>query len=383
MPRRPRLIATLLFLICATPGLVQALEPVTVRVEGAVPIDPQNPERAAELVLGAALEEAVFEVASAYLPPSVLEVDEELERVRGLLGGRSRAVLLTYRRHGAPYRRPSAEEAELEELVLEITATIDAVQVREALDELGLLGLGAERPSLVFWVVAGVGGRRAQGLLYGLEAHLAERVREQGYVVVDPALHPGAGNARGGIDLARVTGAEIAVAVTVDWLPQSQGRGGAADVSLRALRASDGAELARSRFQAPGYHPDPQVAMLRALDALRDQVAENLLLQLDRNWQALRPREGAIRLALQEVSSYLQVEAVREALTERLGVARARLVEIGPRSAQIEVAGRLSAGALQDRLQAVAYPGFALEPVEIGEDRVALRVRQIDSDAAN
>jgi hypothetical protein len=36
--------------------------------------------------------------------------------------------------------------------------------------------------------------------------------------------------------------------------------------------------------------------------------------------------------------------------------------------------GPLSAGALQDRLAAVAFEGFRLEPVRVRRDRVELRV---------
>ena len=65
---------------------------------------------------------------------------------------------------------------------------------------------------------------------------------------------------------------------------------------------------------------------------------------------------------------------MRRTLTNVLGAQRADLVEIGPGSAELRVRASLSPGALQDRLSAVRYDGFSLEPVEVRRGEVSLRV---------
>ena len=140
------------------------------------------------------------------------------------------------------------------------------------------------------------------------------------------------------------------------------------------FRARDGARLLSSRFDAPAYHDDFEQALLRALEALQAQVADNLILQLDRNWRALARDDGAVVLRLLNVSSFRQVEAVQRQLMDVLGARRADLVEIGPQSAEVRVSSPLSAGALQNRLAAASYQGFELEPVQVGSREVSLRI---------
>ncbi len=64
-------------------------------------------------------------------------------------------------------------------------------------------------------------------------------------------------------------------------------------------------------------------------------------------------------------------------LSDVLGAREAHVVALGPRSAELVVEGPLSAGALQDRLAAVPFEGFRLEPVRVRRDRVELRVASL------
>jgi hypothetical protein len=150
--------------------------------------------------------------------------------------------------------------------------------------------------------------------------------------------------------------------------------GGVADVRVLALRARDGVEIAQSRFSAPGYHEDPEEAVVRALQALGEQVAQNLQLQLERNWRSLAQQPGPVELQLVNVTSLLQANAVRDALSDSLGAERVALVGIGPGTADMQVEISLSPGALQDRLAAVLFNGFRLEPVQTTRDGLRLRI---------
>ena len=118
------------------------------------------------------------------------------------------------------------------------------------------------------------------------------------------------------------------------------------------------------------------------VEALEDQLARNLLMQLDRNWRALSPDDAPVYLRLSNVSSYRQIEAVRRLMSDVLGADRAQVLSLGPRSAELVFQGPLSAGALQERLAAVPFDGFRLEPVEVRRDRVELRVARIGPAAA-
>jgi hypothetical protein len=370
---RPLLIAALL-LVAAQPAL--ALEPTTVKVEGRAPFEPGRAGRATQAALDNALEEAVMEVARLYLPERVLATPGTEERVRESLGPRAPAFVLTYRRHGAPVARPSRDQPGLEEMVLELTATVDAAQVRSALASLGLLEAENERPSVALAVRGSSSPAPPEGLFNPFAQYLIQALEDRGYVVVDPALHAGGGREQGGLDLARSLGTDVGVDVAIGWLPQRGGAppGGTAEVRLVGFRARDGARLLSSRFDAPAYHDDFEQALLRALEALQSQVADNLILQLDRNWRALARDDGAVVLRLLNVSSFRQVEAVQRQLMDVLGARRADLVEIGPQSAEVRVSSPLSAGALQNRLAAASYQGFELEPVQVSSRGVSLRI---------
>jgi hypothetical protein len=366
-----------LVLLASTPPLAHALEPTTVQVEGTALIDGDNAGAVRDLAFNAAMLEAVLEVARLYVPSGENAPDEQ--HLRELLKGRAPGYVLTYRIHGSPKRRRSAEFPGRDELVLGLTATVDAGQVRQALEELGVMAGSGDRPSVVLRVRgAAPTATSPVGLYNGFAEYLARALVDEGYVIVDPALHPGGGLDRGALELAQTIGADVSIDVAVSWLQREvsdQLVGGTAEVRLRAQRARDGSDLARARFQAPAYHQDADEALLRSLEALRGQVADNLLQQLDRNWTALARDDGPVRLQLVGVTAFRQVESVRSTLTRVLGAKRADLLEVGPGSAELGVSGPLTAGALQDRLTAVQYEGFALEPLEVRASQVRLRVR--------
>ncbi len=357
-----------------------ALEPASVSVLGVVPADGQAGGAPRDRALREAMTEAVLAVSLDYLPPAMLEVEEELEWLRERLRARAPAFILTYRIDGSLERMPSMDDPDVEEWVLPVTATVDLAQVREYLREAGLLATTGDRPSVALRVrlTQGMPAADAASALTGFEQFLLRRLEADGMVVVEPALRPAGLKAPADTyELSRALGADLALDVTVSWRPRSTGRrvsGGSAEVGLRAVRVLDGFEVARARFEAPGYHQDRREALVRALAALREQVAQNLKLQLDANWQVLAREEGPLVLTLVEVDSLLQVEAVRDTLAGSLGADQADLVEIRPRAAQIRVESSLSPGALQDRLAAVVFEGFRLEPVEVAQGRVLLRV---------
>jgi hypothetical protein len=108
--------------------------------------------------------------------------------------------------------------------------------------------------------------------------------------------------------------------------PEAQvAAGGVAEVRARALRADDGSELAIARFEAAGYDAERDEAISRALAALEPQLAANLGLQLERNWQAQTPGERPVELELEAVSSLAQVDAVRRAILTTLAAKNAEI----------------------------------------------------------
>ena len=373
---RQRLIALACLLLLAPARAALALEPTTVQVEGVAVVGESGVGAAGERAFQDALVEAVFDVARLYLPPAMLEDEELLERVRASLAVRASNFVLTYRRQGRPTTRPSRQEPGAREVALELTATIDAAQVRAALADLGLLEAERDRPSLVLAVRSAGPEQRPAELFNRFEQYLTRALEERGYVIVDLALHPGGGRGEGGLELARDLGADVGLDLDIEWQQRERERGvgGTARVRLIAWRARDGARLATARFDAPAYHEHPDEALLRALEALQSQVADNLILQLERNWRALARGDGPVVLQLSNVTSFLQVETVQHTLTEVLGAQRAELIEVGPGSAELTVKGRLSPGALQDRLAAVSFEGFSLAPVEVQRNHVRLRV---------
>lgn len=356
------------------------VEPVTVSVEGIVPIDEESRADARERALLDALTGAAVETALRLLDDE--GTDEEA--LRELLGPRAEAFVLTYRIGPGSGPRISPEDPEQEEYRLELVATIDAARVRAALEEAALLGGERSKPSLLLLVreadtaQGDEPGPTADPFLVPLEHYLKERLQEQGFAIVEPALHvPGRAPPRDALGRARALGADVGIDVYVAWRErgiESRIVGGVSEVRVRAQRAADGAILASARFDAPAYHTDPAEARTRSLEALHPQVAENLILQLERNWEALAGRAVRLELVLVQVSTLAQVEAVLDALLTRLGSTEARLEALGPHRAQLALRGRLSPGLLQERLLALPFEGFHLEPVTIEPDRLELRV---------
>ena len=132
---------------------------------------------------------------------------------------------------------------------------------------------------------------------------------------------------------------------------------------------------ALARFEGAGYHADEDEALMRALEAVREQVAENIVFQLSRNWDELARADGPIEVVLLDVTSLIQVRAVRSALEASLGAKETALLELRPGSAWLRVVARLSPGALQERLTSVVFDGFQLETVEVEPERLSLRIR--------
>jgi hypothetical protein len=372
-----RLAPVVLCLGMLLPWMARALEPTTVSVEGVVAITEESEGYLRERALRVALEEAVFEVARLFLSPDSVEFDEE--RVREALSPRAPSFVLTYRVEGTPRRRISRLDPSVQEYVLGLTATVDAAPVRGELRSLGLLRSAGDRPSVVVYVVAAPPIFSGAGsLLSAFERYVGERLRGEGFVVVEPSLRPGAeSRSRSALDLARSVGADLGLDLVVSWTERrlsARVNGGIAEARGTARRARDGFEVASARFDAPAYHPDLDEAFVRAVEAVQVQLLENLIQQLGRNWGAMAQDDEPVTLQLSNVSSYVQIEAVQDRLKNVLGASEARLQGLGPYHAELLVEGPLSAGALQDRLAAVAFDGFRLEPVQVERDRVDLRV---------
>ena len=324
----------------------------------------------------------MLEVARESIPAALFEASgEDIERA---LGERAASFVLTYRPGGLS-SRPSEEDPELVEWVLPLEASVDRRALREFLAAQGWSGTPAARASVTLCVSAasdGVPGGR--DVLADLQRYLSDALGARDLLLLEPGLRRGAGTCGAGPDagalsVARAIGADVGVDVEVDWRPQtgrSGVRGGVADVNVRASRAADGAALALSRFQGAGYHAQAERALSRALEAVRDQVVDNVVLQLSRNWTEVARGEGPVEVRLLEVGNLTQVEAVRAQIVARLGARHARIVELAPREAALEVVGRLSPGALSDRLTALVFDDFSLEPLAVDPPQIALRIHE-------
>jgi hypothetical protein len=351
------------------------VEPVTVTVEGAAEIEAGAPGQARERAFQAALVEATVAVALRLLADEAMRVEEGQLR-QGLQEGAA-AAILTYRIERELGERRSPRDPSVREFALRLTATVDAQQVRSQLASLGLGRPASARPSvLVRAAGTDADGGVAQASLTSIEHYVKQRLAGAGFAVVEPALRASGGAGPSPFELARSVGADLAVDLGLRWRDQTTGpiTGGVLEVEARALRVGDGAQMASARFEAPSYHADAREAQARALDAVQVQVGDNLLLQLERNWEALAGGARALRVHLANVESLAQVQAVRERLQGSLGADAVELSLLGPRSAELVVRGSVSAGALQERLVSAVFEGFRLEPVDVDADRVGVRV---------
>ena len=373
-----RRFALVLFLATLLPSGVGALEPVDVRVEGVALIE-DDQTRALREVFGQALVEAVLEVAGQMVSPDALASlsDEDLERLKQ----RAPGFVLTFRPLGNR-NVPSMEHPGEQEAVLELAATVDAEQVRSWLGEVGLIASQGRKPSVAL-LIRGAGRAFSgdPGLFSGFEESLVRALEAKGYVPIDPALAPQPGRGNGAVDFARRVGADIGIDIAISaserWLRDAL-LAVTTEVRVTARRSADSIELASSRFSAPGYHRDRDEALLRGLDSLRGQVADNLVQQLEQNWRELSSGRDPLRLRLANLTSQAQVEAVQARLLRGLGAKRADLVEIAPATAELEIDSRLSPGALRDRLAGADFDSFRLEPVSAGGEVVQLRVEAVE-----
>jgi len=366
----------------------RALEPVEVTVEAAIEVQEGDvPSALRQRAFAQALLEAVSEVALRYVPPARLESDGE--RLRQVLAKEAARFVLVYRMQGPAEVRPALDNPEVQEYVMVVNATVDATKLRQALEEQGFIRGMGPRPSLALNLRLGAGAgvtrfERYDFALEPLRQALTEKLSGEGYVVVEPALYPGAGGQpRSAAELARSLGADLGVDVEVLWTPlgssgsQSGGgpaRGGVAEVRVRSVRASDALELATVRFEAPGYAPEPSEAFRRATQALEPQLASGILFQLEQNLEALNEGAPIVRVRLANVRSLRQVEGVQKTLLELLGAREASLSVLEPGAAELVVDALLAPGSLQERMTSAVYDGFGLELVQVGQDSVELRV---------
>jgi hypothetical protein len=371
------MVAALLLgaMLLGTPLVALALDPVTVEVEGVVKLNDANASTARDRAFQAALLEAVLEVVRRYVPAARLELDREL--FREALAPGAAAAILTYRVHPDSGPRVSASDLVSREYAVGLTASVDAAQVRAQLQSLRLVADSRERPSVVLLVRPDRTAPASDSALVGLEDSVKQRLAGEGFVIVEPALRRGGLDASSAVGFARALGADVGVDVSARWRERGVGGrvlGGTLALEVRALRVEDGFEVAIARFEAPAYHDDPAEAQVRAAEALQRQLADNLLLQLERNWEALADPGRPIRVVLSSVTSLWQAERVSDALRGPLRAESVAIAAIAPRVVELRVEAPLSPGALQDRLASLPFDGFRLEPVEVERNRVELRV---------
>ena len=374
---RAGLAALALALTLVAPA-ARALEPASVTVQGVVSATEVGEAAPRDAAYRAGLLAAVLEAAKGLLGPDKFAADGE--RLRETLKPTAQRFVLTYRVDGRLEKRHSPLDPAVEEYVLPLTARVDTNQLHAFLVHEGFLHEVGDRPSLALRVVpvGMLASTPPAGALAHLEQSVRKKLTDKQFVLVEPALRPGVGgDPTSALELARSTGADVALELEVDWRPNSGTAsvpGGVAEVRARAQRSEDGSELASSRFEAAGYHADRDAAIARALEAVEPQVGDNLALQLERNWQAVSATDRPVELGLDAVKSLQQVLAVRQVLLKQLGSRTAEIRELTPHGATLQVVTPLGPGALQEKLASVRFDGFALTPEDAGPGRARLRV---------
>ncbi len=383
MPRRVTVRALLCALICTVASHALALEPIIVTSEGVVAAGSASDPPPRDAAFRAALVAAVVEASRTLIPPE--RFGQEAERLHTLLEPQAQTFVLTYRVTSSLRKRVSPLDPEVQEWVLPISARVDTPALRKYLVRAGMIRDAGERPSLVMRVrpVGGLAATPPVGALTSLARTLRGKLEQQQFVLIEADLRPGeTTEPRSALELARAVGADVGLELDVDWRPNPDAQvaaGGVAEVRARALRADDGSELAITRFEAAGYDAERDEAIAQALLALEAQLAANLGLQLERNWQAQTPGDRPVDLELEAVSSLAQVDAVRRAVLGTLAAKNADLQTLEAGSATLRVVSSLSAGGLQERLASLQFEGFALTPVEAGAGRARLRVEAAPS----
>jgi hypothetical protein len=315
------------------------------------------------------------------LAPAVYEAQQE--KIRAALDPDPKvgSFVLTFRA-GPAHQQASPTLDDVVEYFQPVVATVDARRLRAFLSSSGWAPLEATRPSIVLCVVpeSGSGGEQGEAALEHLRRYVSDELKAREFVLIEPGVRGGAPDcALGVLALARELGADAGVELRVGWRAQpgeSGPRSTIAEVALSAQRTGDASELALGRFQGVGHHDAAEEALGRALEAVQVQVVDNLVLQLARNWQEIASADGPVELVLVGVTGLTQVLAVQAEVEKRLGADRVELLELGPGTASLRIAAGISPGALQDRLVAAAFDGFALEPVETGAGRISLRVHE-------
>lgn len=382
--RRPVLVGLVALGALLGATQVRALEPVFVTAEGVLPVEANAAAPSREAVFLEAMLQAVVEASHAHVPSEVATDPARARALVDALRPRVQSFLVSFRILGEPVRRTSSEDPELEEVALGITATVDVARLRAFLHEQGLLVERSSLPSILLHVERAPGAELPAGAEAGplpeLERILADRLQQEGAVLIDPTLRPTSigGEVETPLRLARRLGADVALVIQVGWSAGAAAdvglSGGMASVVARAVRASDGAEVAIARFEAPGYHSEAKRALSNALEGLREQVAANAVQQLDRNWAAISSQQGPVEIWLREASGLLQVDAIRAAIRESLGASRVDLLELSSEGVRLRVESPLAAGALIERLSAMAFDGFRLEPVDPSLGRAEMRI---------
>ena len=141
------------------------------------------------------------------------------ERLRGTLKPTAQRFVLTTATTGGSKRHSPLDPA-VEEYVLPITARIDTNQLRTFLVHEGFLHEVGDRPSLALRVkpVGALASTPPAGALAHLEQSVRKTLTDKQFVLVEPALRPGVGGGTtSALELARATGADVALELEVDW----------------------------------------------------------------------------------------------------------------------------------------------------------------------
>lgn len=167
-----------------------------------------------------------------------------------------------------------------------------------------------------------------------------------------------------------------ALASTMDFITDRSVISSQADISLKAVKTSDGKVVATSINHESAVHLNDYYAGMAALRKTTEELSENFLMKIIKNWRKTEGSSNSIKMVISGIKSYSDFTRFKNILQNQIrsvsGVSQ-RGFSSGVATLNVETEG--TSQALADMLTLVSYEGFAIDITGITPNGMQIKMR--------
>lgn len=216
--------------------------------------------------------------------------------------------------------------------------------------------------------------------------------REKGFQVIDPDITikdpdsvygdlnlTATPSDQAAVTLAKRLGADVVIVGTAAVSVMSNRMGKAiktykGSVSARALRADTGQQITAIHEESLAVSNNPQIGGQNALADASFKAAGELTTQIITEWGTAPETKGKVTLTLTGQDILLNLEAIKNSLTQIDGVASLSVSAMTPDQATLEIDYNGTAQELADKLLKQSFSGFGINITNVAPLQIAVDV---------